>query len=60
MSFDGRFRPSLSPGKVRSYPDEDEGNVAVNFWFRNVTYFAEEEEGLDAGVASFSEHRSEL
>lgn len=29
--------------QVRSYPDEDEGNVAVNFWFRNVTSFAEEE-----------------
>lgn len=29
--------------QVRSYPDAQEGNVAVNFWFRNVTSFAEEE-----------------
>lgn len=29
--------------QVRSYPDGDEGNVAVNFWFRNVTSFADEE-----------------
>lgn len=29
--------------QVRSFPDDDEGNVAVNFWFRNVTSFAEEE-----------------
>lgn len=32
--------------QVRSYPDEDEGNVAVNFWFRNVTSFAEEERNV--------------
>ncbi|CAM9161568.1 unnamed protein product [Ascophyllum nodosum] len=31
---------------VRSYPDVDGGNVAVNFWFRNVTSFAEEQEVL--------------
>lgn len=45
--------------KVRSYPDEDDGNVAVNFWFRNVTFFTEEEQGLGDGLGSASGH-SEL
>lgn len=42
--FSGSDRPPFEyPTQVRSYPDRDEGNVAVNFWFRNVTSFAEEE-----------------
>eukprot|EP00903_Cladosiphon_okamuranus_P016604 g15317.t1 len=37
------YMPAFWHHEVRSYPDEDEGNLAVNFWFRNVTSFAEEE-----------------
>ncbi|CAM9293620.1 unnamed protein product [Ectocarpus sp. 6 AP-2014] len=37
------YMPAFWHHEVRSYPDAEEGNVAVNFWFRNVTSFAEEE-----------------
>ncbi|CAM9512172.1 unnamed protein product [Ectocarpus sp. 12 AP-2014] len=37
------YMPAFWHHEVRSYPDAEGGNVAVNFWFRNVTSFAEEE-----------------
>ncbi|CAB1109810.1 unnamed protein product [Ectocarpus sp. CCAP 1310/34] len=37
------YMPAFWHHEVRSYPDAEEGNVAVNFWFRNVTSFADEE-----------------
>ncbi|CAM9573509.1 unnamed protein product [Scytosiphon promiscuus] len=40
------YMPAFWHHEVRSYPDEDEGNVAVNFWFRNVTSFAEQERAV--------------
>lgn len=56
------FRVFFVFGQVRSYPDDEEGNVAVNFWFRNVTSFAEVENdvlGLGSPVEGV-EHDGEL
>ncbi|CAM9757417.1 unnamed protein product, partial [Heterosigma akashiwo] len=44
---DTLYLPSYWHHEVTSTPDEEsEINVAVNFWYRNETYFEREEEYL--------------
>lgn len=45
------YLPSYWHHEVHSVPDEREGlNIAVNYWFRNETGFAEEAQGLAAAA----------
>ncbi len=45
------YLPAYWHHEVTSLPDEEEGlNIAVNFWFRNETTFAQEAAGLDAAA----------
>ncbi|CAM9923048.1 unnamed protein product, partial [Phaeothamnion confervicola] len=40
------FLPAFWHHEVRSLPDENNGNVAVNYWFRNMTAFDGEMDAL--------------
>jgi ribosomal protein L16 Arg81 hydroxylase len=45
------YLPSYWHHEVTSQPDAKEGlNIAVNYWFRNTTFFAEEAQGLLAAA----------
>ena len=45
------YLPSYWHHEVHSVPDEQEGlNLAINYWFRNETAFAEEAQGLRAAA----------
>lgn len=45
------YLPSYWHHEVKSHPDEKEGlNLAINYWFRNETSFAEEAQGLAAAA----------
>jgi hypothetical protein len=52
------YLPAYWHHEVKSFPDEEEGlNVAVNFWFRNVTHFEKEGAGLAAATRLDKERR---
>jgi ribosomal protein L16 Arg81 hydroxylase len=52
------YLPAFWHHEVKSFPDRDEHlNVAVNFWFKNVTAFAEEGAGLAAAKKAQAERR---
>lgn len=45
------YLPAFWHHEVKSRPDASESlNIAVNYWFRNETFFAEEDEGLRAAA----------